>query len=60
MPEKAYESEDQKDVFEGFIEDLVAELFAEECAKYTSQITIVPEAYDSARKMSEIGSNKLY
>ena len=60
MPEKAYEDEDQKDVFEGFMEDLIADLFADECAKYESQITIVPEAYESARKMSEVGSNKLY
>ena len=60
MPEKAYEDEDQKDVFEGFMEDLVGELFDTECAKFESQIKLVTEVYDTASKMSEIGTNTLY
>jgi hypothetical protein len=60
MPERAYEDEDQKEVFEGFIEELIADLFDAECAKYESQVTLVTEVYESARKMSEIGTNTRY
>ena len=60
MPERAWENEDQKDVFEGFTEELVAELFDAECAKYESQVKLVTEVYETASKMSEIGTNTLY
>ena len=60
MPERAWENEDQKDVFEGFTEELVAELFDEECSKYESQVKLVTEVYETASKMSEIGVNTLY
>ena len=60
MPERAYEDEDQKEVFEGFMEELIADLFDAECAKYESQVTLVTEVFESARKMSEIGTNTRY
>ena len=60
MPERAWEDEDQKEVFEGFIEELIADLFDAECAKYESGVTLITEAYESARKMYEIGTNSRY
>lgn len=60
MPNKAYEDEKQKDVFEGFMAEMVADLFDEECKKYESGVTVISDAYESAPTMSEIGINTQY
>ena len=56
----AYKNEKYKDVFAGFTDSLIGELYAEKCSAYEDEVVIDPEAHQSAPTMANVGSNKLY